>query len=255
MPRVAFLTNIIPPYQKPVLERLSARFGEMRVLISTPMEANRAWEAEWDGLDVVVQKTITFKGLWRHPRGFSEPVAVHVPIDTVQQLRRFGAEVVISVEMGARTLLALVYRKLQRRSKLIVWVEAADAAEQGRGWMRGRVRRFLPGHADAFLAVGERSARYVRSLGVNDGKIFKIAYTTTLDRFTAIPLTRDTEQAKRLLYVGQFIERKGLEPFVSVLSKWARANQDCKVEFILAGEGPLRARIEQASVPPNVKLT
>ena len=255
MPRVAFLTNMIPPYHKPVLDLLSTRFDAMRVLLSTPMESNRPWKLEWEGLDVVVQKTITLNGRWRHPKGFNEPLAVHLPIDTIQQLKRFGAEVVISGEMGTRTLLALLYRKLRRHSKLIVWAEVAESTEQGRGRARQILRRVLRGNVDAFLVTGESGARYLRGLGVNDQKLFKLSYTTALERFTADPLTRDHQQAKRLLYVGQLIERKGLAPFIKVLSEWAEANADCTVDFVLAGDGPLRGKLEQSRVPPNVTLT
>ncbi len=254
MPRVAFLTNMIPPYHKPVLDVLSARFGGLRVLISTPMESNRPWKLEWDGLDVVVQKTITLRGRWRHPKGFSEPLFVHVPIDTVQQLRKYRADVVISGEMGARTLFALLYRKLNRHSKLIVWAEVAESTEQGRGRSRRIFRSVLHPWVDAFLVTGESGARYMRSLGVDDRKIFKISYTTQLTPFMAVPLSRGEEHAKRLLYVGQLIERKGLEPFVDVLSKWASANQTCRIELILAGDGPLRARLQNVAVPQNVKI-
>src|SRR5581483_10175944 len=259
MPRVAFLTNILPPYHKPVLDALSKRYEAMRVLLSTPMESNRPWKLEWAGLDVVVQKTITVKGSWRHPRGFSEPLAVHLPIDTVRQLKRFRADLVISAEMGFRTLLAMIYRKIRPRSKLIVWAEVAESTEQGRGLARKIFRRILHHYVDAFLVTGESGSRYIRSLGVNQQKIFKISYTTEITRFSAIPLIRSEGSARRLLYVGQLVERKGLAQFVSILSKWASANRNSIVELVFAGDGPLRARLQhmpqQMPVPSNLSLT
>lgn len=255
MPRVAFLTNMIPPYHKPVFDALSKRYEHVRILLSTPMESNRPWKPAWDGLDVVVQKTMTFKRRWKHPHGFGEDLDLHLPLDTLQQLRRFHPDVVISWEMGARTSLAILYRHLHRECRLIVWAEVAESTEQGRGWMRETVRRFLPRSVDAFLVTGESGARYIRSLGVNDDKIFKIAYTTDVSRFSAIPLARSEERAKRLLYVGQLVERKGVAQFIKVLSKWSTDNSDCKIEFVLAGDGPLRARLEHISIAPHVKLT
>ncbi|MGA8027668.1 MAG: glycosyltransferase family 4 protein [Bryobacteraceae bacterium] len=255
MPRLALLTNMIPPYHKPVLDVLSRRYPNMRVLLSTPMESNRPWKLDWAGLDVVVQKTITLKGRWSHPRGFSEPLAVHLPIDTLQQLRRFRPDVVISWEMGFRTMLAMFYRKLWPASKMLVWAEVAESTEQGRGWARNLFRGILHRSVDAFIVVGESGARYIRSLGVSDTKIFKISYTTDINRFTAIPLTRHEEHAKRLLYVGQLVERKGLAPFLDVLSEWASANRDFQVEFLFAGDGPLNTALRRTSVPPNVTLT
>lgn len=252
--KIAFLTNVIPPYHKPFLDCLAKRY-QMRVLLSTPMEPNRPWKLEWSGLDVVTQRTLTLNGRWRHPRGFSEPLRVHVPIDTVAQLRRFGPDLMISVEMGARTLLAALYRKLRRSSKLIVWAEVAESTEQARGWVRSRMRRFLRGNADAFLVTGASGARYVRSLGVDEAKIFQISYTTDVSMFSTVPLKREPDCERRLLFVGQLIERKGLRQFLEALSKWASANPDRRVEFVLAGNGPLRNELERLTLPPNIEVS
>jgi hypothetical protein len=100
------------------------------------MESNRPWRLEWEGLDVAVQKTMTVRGRWRHPRGFSEPTQVHFPLDTISQLRKFSPDVVISTEMGFRSLSALLYAKLYSRSKAVLWTEVNRSTEQGRGLAR-----------------------------------------------------------------------------------------------------------------------
>ena len=252
--RVALLTNLIPPYHKPVLDCMARRYGNLRVLLSTPMEANRPWKLEWQGLDVVVQKTWTLSGRWRHPGGFSEPLALHLPLDTLVQLRRYRPHVVISVEMGMRTLLAAVYRKLNRRSRWIVWAEVSEATEQGRGLLRRLIRLLLCRHADAFLAVGSSGVRYLRSLGADPAKIFPLFYTTGVERFSANEIERSPERAHRLLYAGQLIERKGLVPFLETLAKWAAAHPARNVEFVIVGDGPLRARLENFAAPANLEL-
>ena len=254
MLRVAFLTNLIPPYHKPVLECLS-RCYHMRILLSTPMASSHASKPEWQGLDVVVQKTVTLKGRWRHPRGFSEPLALHFPIDTIQQLRRFSPDVVISGEMGARTLLAALYRKLHPKSRLIVWADVAESTESGRGFVRLLLRKILCKNVDAFLAVGASGARYIRSLGGAETKIYRLAYSTDVPRFSTNGIARKPGHARRLLYVGQLIERKGLIPFLKVLSEWAEKNQSQSVEFFFAGHGPLAGALKLVPVASNIKLT
>jgi len=252
--RVAILTNFIPPYQKAVLDCLAARYGSLRVFLSTPMEPNRPWKAEWQGLDVVVQKTITLAGRWRHPSGFSERLAVHFPLDTVQKLLHYRADVVISGEMGARTLSAAIYRKLRRNSRLIVWADVTESTEKGRGFWRSAARRLLHRHVDAFLAVGESGVRYVQSLGVGGERIFKLSYATDVSRFAAGPILQEQGEARKLLYVGQLIERKGLASFIDILSEWAEANPGRPIEFTLAGGGPERRALEQMKVAPGIKL-
>lgn len=252
--RVAFLTNVIPPYHKPVIHVLARRYRALRVFLSTPMEHNRPWKVDWDDLDVVVQNTYTTKGIWHHPRGFSESLEVHVPLDTLQQLRRFSPDVIISAEMGARTTLAIAYRKLNPRTRLIIWAEAAESTESGRGWMRHAARRLFVKHADAFLAVGTSAVNYLESIGAPPDKIFKIAYTTDIDRFATTPLARRANKARRLLYCGQFVERKGLIPFLKVLSQWAVDHPSQEIDVALAGDGPLRVPLSKLPLAGNVKL-
>ena len=254
-PRVAFLTNIIPPYHKPLLDRLSRRYAHMRILLSTRMESNRAWRLEWKGLDVVVQKTLTLNRLWRHPKGFRERLYIHLPIDTISQLRRFRADVVISWEMGTRTMLAAIYRWTHLQTRLIVWAEFAESTEYGRGSFRQLLRKVLHHAIDAFLVTGESGARYLRHLGVPDRKIFKIAYTTDVQRFAGAPVTRTVESAWRLLYVGQLIARKGLLEFLSVLSQWVAIHPERQIEFVLAGDGPLRQSLQKMQIAPAIRLT
>ena len=253
--RLIFLTNMVAPYWKPVFACLADRFRQFRVLVSTPMEANRSWDVDWDGRDVVVQQTITLKRRWRHPAGFSERAYIHFPVDTLRQLIAFNPDVIVSSEMGFRTFLALVYRSLWRKSKLIVWADVGESTEQGRGWPRVALRRLIRTKADIYVVPGKSGARYLERIGVEPQKIAVIPYVTDVRRFGRGIVARSEQSARRLLYVGQLIERKGLAHFIAALSKWASANPDRVVEFELCGDGPLRGDLERLPAASNLRLT
>jgi hypothetical protein len=252
--RVAFLTNMIPPYHKPMLQRLAKRYQALRIFLSTPMEGNRPWKANWEGLDVVVQRTYTTRGVWRHPRGFSEPLLIHLPLDTLGQLRHFLPDVIISSEMGTRTLFALIFRKLNPRTRLLVWAEAVESTESERGTARRLARKIFAKHVDGFLAVGSSAVQYLEHIGAPTAKVFKIGYTTDNERFAGKELSRPAECARRLLFCGQFVQRKGLVPFLNTLSRWARNHPNETVNIGLAGDGPLKAQLAQLPLAANVKL-
>lgn len=251
--RIAYLTNILAPYWKPAFEWLAHRY-HLRIFLSTPMESNRPWQVDWGNLDVVLQRTITLRRSWKHSSGFTEPIYVHLPMDTVSQLRRFRPKVILSNELGVRTLLACIYRKLNRRSRLLVLAEITEFTERGRGWARTWLRRFLRHFIDCFLVPGKSSARYVHSLGVPVSRIFLIGYTTDVQKFCATPLLRTAALAHRLLYVGQLIERKGLLPFLGVLAQWACENSQRTLEFVIVGDGPFRVKLANAALPSNLRL-
>ncbi|MCT7972269.1 glycosyltransferase family 4 protein [Laspinema olomoucense] len=252
--RVALLTNFIPPYRLPLYKAIADRVPDFQVFISTPMEANRSWSPNWDGLNVTVQKNLTLQRSWKHPHGFSENLYVHIPYDTLWSLRQYRPDVVISGEMGMRTAQALLYRKLNPNSRMILWATVSEYSELGRGKLREKLRQVLVPQADALLVNGQSGARYVRQFGVSDPSIFFAPYTTNIDPFLAVPLSRGPLDAYRLLYVGQLVERKGIEPFLSTLERWAKAHPDRTLEFWLVGEGPLRSRLEQQVWPSNLRL-
>ncbi len=252
--RVALLTNYIPPYRLPLYQAVAALVDEFRVFLSVPMEPHRPWNPNWQGLNVTLQKTWTLKRTWRHPHGFADTVYVHVPYDTLWVLGEYQPDVVISAEMGLRTLQAVLYRKFHPKSRLILWALYSEASEQGRGKLRDRLREWIAPQADAVIVNGQSGARYIHRFGIPDEKIFFAPYTTDISLFTALSLTKSPEQSHRLLYVGQLVERKGLLPFMTILGQWCETHRDRAVELWLVGDGSQRATLEQIMFPPNLAV-
>ena len=218
------------------------------------MPAARPWIAEYSGLEVETQRTITFRTNWRHPYGFRDPLSIHIPYDTFNRLHRLKPDVVISAEMGFRTAQAVAHRLLHPRSRLIIWAAISEHTEEGRGSGRRILRRTLMPSADAVLVNGASGAKYVRRFGVASEKIFIAPYTTDGCRFSALPLARNGVERRRLLYVGQLVRRKGLSALLSALSRWCKVHAEEEVELWLVGDGPERADLERTERPPNLVL-
>jgi len=252
--RVALLTGFIAPFRIALFKELEQRCRELRIFVIAPVEPGRTWSVDSTGLPLSQQRSIAIRGLWRHPHHFSEPLAIQIPYDTVPQLMRLHPEVIISLELGARTLQAAAYRAVARKSRLVIWAAVSEANEQGRGRMRQLLRRVLLRSADAVIVNGRSGARYVQHLGAGEAKIFHAPQTTAIAPFLAVPTSRDTAARRRLLYCGQLIERKGLIPFLAHLSQWCRENPASTVEMWFAGDGPLRSQLTQFPVPFNLEV-
>lgn len=251
--RVAFLTNFIPPYRIGLYEALARETGALRVFISTAMERNRDWEPEWGVLDVVRQRTVTMRRKWR-TETFTEDYELHIPYDTVLQLRSWHPDVILTGEMGARSVQAVAYARLTR-TPVILWAMLSEHTEKSRGGLRMAVRRWMTRNVDAIVVNGESGARYFHALGVPDDKLLRVNQSLDMTRFLALPLRGASKPAVSLLHVGSLSERKGVGILLDGLTRWAEANPLKTATLTFVGDGPLGADLRQRPVPPNVTLT
>ena len=252
--KVCLLTNIIPPYYRRVFEHLWELVGNLKILVSVPMEPNRNWSPAWGDLPVTVQECWTYTTRWRHAQGFSDIMWRHIPYDTLPHLFRDRPDVVISIQLGFRTLQAALYRKLFPKSRLIIWTGLSEHTEKGLSRWRILQRKTLLGLADAVLVNGRSGRNYLLGLGVPLERVFPEPYCAEISSHLALPLEREPSVAKRLLFVGQLSARKGLQPFLLVLSDWLQKHPHESCEFWIAGEGPLRRELEKFAAPSQLLL-
>ncbi len=250
--RVALLMNFIAPYRVTLLEALRDQVGSLRVFISTPMERERAWQADWGSLDVVVQRNVSFRGTYRDMFKFSRPLQIHVPYDTLPQLGGFRPDVVISGELGMRSLQAAVYKLLRPKVGFLIWATLSEHSERGWGRMRHALRRFILHQADGVLVNGESGARYIAGFGLPQERIHRINQPVEVALFANEPRQRPDSANTRLLFAGMLTARKGLLPFVECVAGWARANPRRRLELWWLGDGELRDALAAADLPDNV---
>ena len=251
--RVAMLMNFIAPYRVPFYEGIRDRLTEFRFFLSTAMESDRSWAPEWGTLDVEVQRTVTFKRAYRDPFGFRRQLLIHVPYDTLFRLLRFRPDVVISVELGPRSIQAVLYKLMRPRTRLLIWCMLSEHSERGWGRFRHKIRGWIFNRADAVLVNGESGARYVKTFGIPDKRVFRINQPVDVARFAAIPRHRPEHEISRMLCVGTLTGRKGVVPFAQKLAAWAEAHPTRALELWWLGSGEERTALEAMSMPSNVR--
>jgi glycosyltransferase involved in cell wall biosynthesis len=252
--RVALLVNFIPPYRVPLFQALRTLVGELRIFASAAVESNRTWPREWGDLPVVLQHSVALRKRWRRPDGFVESGDIHLPYDTLGQLRRFRPNVVVSGELGLRSWLAAIYKRRTPEVALLLWATVSERTERRRGLLRTRLRPRLLKQADAVLVNGASGARYITSLGVPATSVWSAPYTADASLFGTVPRCDSPRSAVRLLYVGQLTPRKGVTPFLRALAAWTANHPDVDVEFRIAGHGPERPALESIARPSNLTV-
>jgi glycosyltransferase involved in cell wall biosynthesis len=250
--RVALLTNFLPIYRVPLLESLAENVRQLRVFLSVKMERNRDWPVFWGLLDVVVHRSITIERNFRNAHGYTDQTFTHIPYDTLPLLWSYRPDVVVSSELGVRSLLARLYKLLRPSTRLIIWATLSEHTEESRGAIRENLRRWLLRRVDAVYVNGASGSRYIRSLGYN-GLISIVPYVADNSAFLD-PGIRRRDDTLRLLYTGQLIERKGLKPFLQQLARWCSVHQEKTVLLTVVGSGEQLDQIRRIELPPNLQI-
>jgi glycosyltransferase involved in cell wall biosynthesis len=245
--RVALLTNFVPPYRVSLFQELRKHVSALRIFASTKMAADRQWLPDWADLDVVVQRTLTLQRVWKTER-FSYPYEMHIPYDTIPQLRRFKPDVILSGELSARSLQAVIYGRLAHKP-VAIWATLADHLEDSRGRARAAFRRRLLRRVDRVIVNGHSGSAYARRMGVPATRIAIIPQTADLSAFTAIPLERDPQTQRTLLVVGALTELKGVDLLLRAIASLNRP-----VRLIVVGDGPQRAELQNITLPGHAQV-
>lgn len=247
------LTHYLPPYTSRVLCFTAELVRELEVYLSIVMEPNRAFGDTWSGLKVAVQKSFMLRLPWKHVTGFRDDLFIHFPVDTFSRLRRSEPDIVFSYELGFRSMVSAVYCKLYRR-KLALCVCVSEHTEQGRGLLRGLVRRWLLKAADAVTYNGPSCLRYLQRFNVPAKKLYHFPYAASdLFHFQGA-IERDPTHEFRLLYLGQMTQRKGIVPMLDALIEYCTARPERIVELDCIGTGPAEEHVRDRKLPANLRL-
>jgi len=255
--RVLYLVNFLAPDLLAVCRRWKELLGNLAILVSVPMEGNRNWRPDHEGLNVVTQRTWTITKSGKHPSGYSDVSFIHIPLDTYQQIRRIRPDVIVSAELGVRSLMASLYRRLNSRCRLVIAVSTSEHIEQSReGALRRFQRRRLLRNADLVTYNGDSCRQYVMKLGVAEGNLYPWIYAADPTKPFHGPLRRIQSDAHylSLLTVGQLIERKGVLNAAEQLARWCSEHPDAILTWTLVGSGPCETSLKNMPFPPNLKI-
>lgn len=244
---VVILNNYLRRHHVVAYKEIAKRVRKLTVLLSVPMEPDRDWDAEWDGLDVVVQKNKMFTTQWKHSSGFKEDNFIHVPVDTRKQLKALNPDVILSYEMGMRTFLCGIHRMFHRNCRLVMVGNMSQHIESERGWSRKLFRKTIVKMADYFTYNGPSCKRYLASLGIKANRLFHFPYCIDPDAVSTEQRPSVVAEPRQLLYCGAMSSRKGILQFAEAALAWCQKNPTRQIQLNIAGSGDLQQSISELS--------
>lgn len=257
--RIALLTNILTPYRIPVYHALARSPGlRWRFFTNAATEFDRSWRIDPGDLDVESVRSIAFRrrsSFARKAGGLL--VTSYIPVGLLHALRRFAPDAVVSSELGARTLFALLYCRIFG-VPLIIWSYHSRSSWAAAGFALRAFRRALLRRADALVGMGAQAREVLSACGVPAERIFDAPNAHDRDGVAAALAAANPSQLQRdlaekhgcrqriALVVGRLIRAKGIGP---LLDAWHQLPPRVRMRWTLlfVGDGPLAAELRRAT--------
>jgi glycosyltransferase involved in cell wall biosynthesis len=251
--KVVLMVNIIAPAKVPVYSGLAEHFDLL--LLHGGMESNRDFwrDAErkipgarikraW-GWQIQTAKKMNGRVVDRR--------YLHVTPGFIWHLLRFRPDAIVTIEMGVRTLLALAYGTLLRKP-VWVWWGGTLHTERQIGTARRMLRFLVSRWARRWISYGQTSTEYLRGLGITSDRILQIQNAVDERHFSATAEPEFKLQPRPvLLYVGQFIARKGVDLFLNACATLQK--DGLEFSLLLLGSGSDRQALEQLAKKLQLK--
>jgi len=235
--RACLLVNMISPARIPLYSALANRFDLL--VLHGGTEANRkTWR---DAEKALPNAKVKRAWGWQLSRiqedngTFVDRRFVHITPGYAQGLLKFSPEIIISNELGLRTVIALAYGSLFR-VPVWVWWGGTPHTERKIGIARKLLRKVISRWARHWISYGKSSTEYLASLGIDEKNILELQNAVDEQRFTKDTKKEfDIRPRPVLLHVGQLVARKGIDLFLHAIAGLQKEGLEFSVLFVGSG--------------------
>ena len=253
--RVAIIHNIIAPYRIPVFEKLAKNPSiDLKVFYCAETHSDRNWEVNaCETYDyTILLGTCIQVGSFKY----------HVNPSIVWELLRGNYDVVI---LGGccdfTTQLAFIFSKLMK-IPLILWSEGITSAQSRIGKLASPFTNHIVASVDAVVVPGELSRQYHITCGampervfiapsIVDNEFYIEQYNQLKPKKDQLKKDRGIAHNKVILYMGQLIERKGIQYLISAYKSFKQDYNDACL--VIVGDGPLKDNLQRACIEQNIE--
>ena len=248
--KIALITNIPVPYRVPLFERLAKKI-DIFIYFMAASERKRGWEPKvYQGF---AYKILPDLAIGFQNKATQESFSFHTnPTLAFELLKRFYDVMIIGGLASLSNYIAFLVSKIKRKP-VILWI--GNTLQDEPSTLRKIAMpliKLLMKFSDAFVVYGTRSKEYVISFGTPQERVFTAINTGSVEFFKAeserlkgqkriIKRELGIKNNKVILYVGQFIERKGVKYLVEAFGKLKREEKG--VGLVLVGDGPQREEL------------
>ena len=238
-------TNILTPYRKHLYDLINEECklhgDQFSVLVMSENENNRLWhyqDYEESYTQLLEGNTISLGETY-----------IHINYGLFEEIKRKNPDIVIaagSYLCPGTWQIARWKRKLGYTA--IFWSEShldeVRDYSKLKLWLRERIRNSFYKKYDGFLYPGELARQFIYKYASNNASYFFLPNIVDESMYNqTLQETNETMQSKEIMLFtpARLSEVKGIGPFLDLL---ARSRNKDKVQYLIAGDGELRAFLE-----------
>lgn len=236
---VSIVCNQIIPYRIPVFNTLATVPDiDLQVIYLSKVEKNRKWKVD----DRLQHDHVFLPSISTYLTARDWPIHLHWGLD--QALNRRSPAVTVTMGYDSPAFWqSLVWSKRRGGNHVLYFGSTMLSSRTKWGFIDSLRRRYIQ-HTDAFLAYGTWAQDYLIELGARWEDIFPAI--NTVDVASIADMVANTDPVERhapheILYVGQLIERKGVDSLIKGLFRLP--HRDWRLHIV--GNGPDETKLRR----------
>lgn len=253
--KVAMIYNMPSPYRVPLLAELAKSSNiDLFVYFETKAEKNREWKVENSNL-------FNYKILSGVSLNFARDVYYNINPTIIKELIFNKYDVIIAAGYGSFTCqIAFFIAKFLKIPFILGSGSTINEPRKIRSISLPLIKLIVK-YSDAYVVYGTNAKKYLMYLGALEKNIFISFNTVDTEFFEKECLKYENRkqvlkeelgviEENVILYVGQFVERKGIRYLLEAHKKLCNKYD---LGLVLVGNGPQKAEIMESCRKENIK--
>lgn len=228
--RILYLTNLSSPYRVDFFNELVRSGADVTVLFERRNAKNR--DQKWQSEEKFLFQCIYLKSL---KIGNESSLS----FDAIKYIRKQDFDLIVIG--GYSTITAMLCIEYLRLMKIPFIINADGGMICRDSWIKLKIKKHFIGSASAWLSSGPVTTNYLVHYGAKPEKVYEFPFSSIKNADIEMPLIEvekeklrkkmQLSERKTILFVGQFIYRKGID----VLLDSVRKLSSVKLNVLLVG--------------------
>lgn len=204
--KVVIISNCPAPYRVAFFLYLMNAYAEQyffEIIYSAHSQANRRWSID----EKELKNTRFLKSKVLRIRRRYDDKYIHIPYNVYHELNVSMPDVIVCSEYSPTSILAMKWSG-KHKKKFVSWTDGTLFSERNINLFQKLSRKYIIKNANAYIGSSTKSHEAQVAYGADEKKCFISSLTVDIERYL---IESQNRIGTKLLFVGNLIQRKGLD--------------------------------------------